>query len=81
MVEDHHHVAPPPPNDLTVMPLSSMADAFEELEKKIIDGEETLRLDNFCQASLLLSSLFNCLGLAFKFAEMEYVAKVRSLSL
>ncbi|CAN1181378.1 ACD11 homolog protein [Linum perenne] len=43
------------------------------------EGEADLRLDSFCQACSLVSVLFSCLGLAFKFAESEYVAKVRDL--
>ncbi|CAI0552414.1 unnamed protein product [Linum tenue] len=43
------------------------------------EGEPELRLDSFCQACSLVSVLFSCLGLAFKFAETEYVAKVRDL--
>ncbi|KAF7808897.1 ACD11-like protein [Senna tora] len=67
------------------MPLSAMADAFEELARMIKSrkngstGEEKLRLDTFCEACFLSSVLFNCLGLAFKFAEQEYVAKLRGL--
>ncbi|KAI9072636.1 hypothetical protein K1719_045403 [Acacia pycnantha] len=67
------------------MPLSSMADALEELVKTLkgrlngSTGQGMLRLDNFCQACYLVSFLFNSLGLAFKFAELEYVAKLDAL--
>lgn len=62
-------------------PLSGIADAFEELAEFIQSrkaGEEELRLDRFCEACSLVSVLFGCLGLAFKFAELEYVAKVHA---
>ncbi|KAA3483869.1 ACD11-like protein-like [Gossypium australe] len=65
----------------TKTPLSAIAKAFEELSGFL--GSQTkdqkLRLDNFCEACSLVSVLFSCLGLAFKFAEMEYVAKVHDL--
>ncbi|KAJ4821871.1 hypothetical protein Tsubulata_026838 [Turnera subulata] len=38
-----------------------------------------LELETFCDACSLVSVLFSSLGLAFKFAECEYVAKVGSL--
>ncbi|CAN0876388.1 ACD11 homolog protein [Linum grandiflorum] len=44
------------------------------------EGEADLRLDFFCEACSLVPILFSCLGLAFKFAESEYVAKVRDLA-
>ncbi|PKI61944.1 hypothetical protein CRG98_017670 [Punica granatum] len=61
-------------------PLSGVVEAFEGLALFVRShrGKE-LRLDTFCDACSLVSVLFNCLGLAFKFAEMEYVAKVRDL--
>ncbi|XP_065880398.1 ACD11 homolog protein [Euphorbia lathyris] len=70
-------------NDQT--PLSAVVEAFEDLEKHLTflqqqDHENAdLRLDTFCNACSLVSVLFNCLGLAFKFAETEYVAKVCNL--
>ena len=62
----------------TKTPLSAIVQAFEELSKFLgcqMKVEE-LQLDTFCDACSLVSVLFSCLGLAFKFAEMEYVAKV-----
>ncbi|CAN1839555.1 ACD11 homolog protein [Linum perenne] len=67
--------------------LSKVAEAFEELADHLKSedegGEEEeeveLRLDFFCQACSLVSVLFSSLGLAFKFAETEYGAKVRDL--
>ncbi|KAK8686780.1 hypothetical protein V6N13_125798 [Hibiscus sabdariffa] len=65
----------------TKTPLSDIAQAFEELSDLL--GSQTkdqkLPLDTFCEACSLVSVLFSCLGLAFKFAELEYVAKVHDL--
>lgn len=59
-------------------PLAAVADAFEELsgvlKAKGLDYD--LDLKTFCDACSLVSVLFGCLGIAFKFAEMEYVSKV-----
>ncbi|KAL5722159.1 hypothetical protein ACHQM5_005714 [Ranunculus cassubicifolius] len=66
---------------ITMKPLPYIANAFEDLSK-FLQGkhiEEDLRLGPFTDACSLVSVLFNCLGIAFKFAEMEYVAKVRGL--
>lgn len=73
-------------------PLSSVAEAFEELSEfvrsqtrngKRTDGNKNdkveLELETFLGACSLVSVLFSSLGLAFKFAECEYVAKVGSL--
>ena len=69
-------------------PLAAMAEAFEELSKLVKTCPSYhLRLITFCDACSLVSVLFGCLGIAFKFAELEYVSKVlffhlnRSLSL
>ncbi|KAH9627262.1 hypothetical protein KSS87_017484 [Heliosperma pusillum] len=61
-------------------PLSSIVEAFEEVAEIIEDGNQELALKTFCDACALVSVLFNSLGIAFKFAEMEYCAKVRGLS-
>ncbi|XP_021814409.1 ACD11 homolog protein isoform X2 [Prunus avium] len=56
-------------------PLTSIVEAFEELGKFLQSQQQQqqrLSLDTFCQASSLVSILFSCLGLAFKFAEMEF---------
>ncbi|PWA35608.1 glycolipid transfer protein domain-containing protein [Artemisia annua] len=62
--------------------ISMMADAFEELSDLIKNGNKNdeLRLKVFCDACSLVSVLFGSLGLAFKFAEMEYTSKVRDLA-
>lgn len=57
-------------------PLSAITEAFEDLSKKLREEQRDIRLDTFCEAASLVSILFRCLGLAFKFAELEYVAKV-----
>ena len=61
--------------------LSSIADAFEELSDLIKKDKSNgasfeLRLKPFCDACSLVSVLFGSLGIAFKFAEMEYTSKV-----
>ncbi|KAJ9708161.1 hypothetical protein PVL29_000293 [Vitis rotundifolia] len=61
-------------------PLAAMAEAFEELSKLVKSCPSYhLRLITFCDACSLVSVLFGCLGIAFKFAELEYVSKVRDL--
>ncbi|KAK4406006.1 Accelerated cell death 11 [Sesamum angolense] len=64
--------------------LKKMAEAFKELANSINqcpDGEETrLELATFSRACSLVSPLFRCLGIAFKFAELDYVSKVDDLA-
>lgn len=62
--------------------LSLIADAFEEISDLIKNDNvnDELRLKPFCDACSLVSVLFGSLGIAFKFAEMEYTSKVRDLS-
>lgn len=60
-------------------PLTAIAESFEGLAKLLVslnDSSQELRLDVLCDACSLVSVLFNSLGLAFKFAELEYVSKV-----
>ncbi|KAL8112144.1 ACD11 homolog protein [Apium graveolens] len=69
----------------TGTPLSKIAGSFEELSEILkssldSDSDYDLRLKPFCEACTLVSILFGCLGIAFKFAEMEYTAKVRGLT-
>nr|GLL32173.1 ACD11 homolog protein isoform X1 [Ipomoea trifida]GMD35140.1 ACD11 homolog protein [Ipomoea batatas] len=62
-------------------PLSTVADAFERITAELNSkGLENVKLKPFCEACSLVSVLFGCLGIAFKFAEIEYVAKVQSLT-
>jgi hypothetical protein len=59
-------------------PLTAVAEAFEELARGMeADGGE-LRLAPFGDTCALVSVLFNSLGIAFKFAESEYVTKVHT---
>lgn len=80
--KDGREVTELPATRKTMSPLSLIVDAFEKLAKLVnsINGggdcKTDLRLDTFCEACSLVSVLFSCLGLAFKFAEMEYVSKV-----
>ncbi|KAJ0677898.1 putative glycolipid transfer protein [Helianthus annuus] len=61
--------------------LSLLADAFEEISDSINkDVLVELRLKPFCDACSLISVLFGSLGIAFKFAEMEYTSKVNDLA-
>lgn len=65
-------------------PLRQIAEAFKELQSAIISGnadnnDVDVRLAAFSHACSLVSVLFRCLGMAFKFAEMDYVAKVDNL--
>lgn len=60
-------------------PLSAIANSFEELSaivKSSGDSDYDLRLKPFCDACSLVSILFGCLGITFKFAELEYTSKV-----
>ncbi|RRT35729.1 hypothetical protein B296_00056682 [Ensete ventricosum] len=57
-------------------PLAEVAQAFEEIAGLLEAGSGDLRLGPFSDACSLVSILFDSLGLAFKFAEIEYVAKV-----
>ncbi|KZV26961.1 glycolipid transfer protein-like [Dorcoceras hygrometricum] len=63
-------------------PLSAMADSFEELAALVKSKGFSYDLDlkTFCDACSLVSVLFGCLGIAFKFAELEYVSKVSDLT-
>ncbi|XP_056164301.1 ACD11 homolog protein-like [Syzygium oleosum] len=77
-----HHRPPGAAQAAATTPLSGIAEAFEEMAGLLRSdkgGGVELRLDKFCDACSLVSVLFGCLGLAFKFAEMEYIAKVRDL--
>ncbi|KAM3306016.1 ACD11 protein isoform X2 [Capsicum chacoense] len=63
----------------TGTPLSAIAEAFEELSSNRGHSND-LMLKPFCDACSHVSILFSSLGIAFKFAELEYVSKVRDLS-
>uniref|UniRef100_A0A0A0KWE8 Glycolipid transfer protein domain-containing protein n=1 Tax=Cucumis sativus TaxID=3659 RepID=A0A0A0KWE8_CUCSA len=60
-------------------PLTAIAESFEglaKLVKSLKNSSQELRLDTLCDACSLVSILFSSLGLAFKFAELEYVSKI-----
>jgi hypothetical protein len=58
-------------------PLPAIAKAFQELEKEVEKGgEAVISVADFAHACSLISVLFGCLGMAFKFAEKDYVSKV-----
>ncbi|KAM1008153.1 hypothetical protein PS2_004607 [Malus domestica] len=61
-------------------PLRKIAEAFKELEAAVNSPAADVELAPFSRACSLVSPLFGCLGIAFKFAEMDYVAKVHDLS-
>ncbi|TXG48089.1 hypothetical protein EZV62_027383 [Acer yangbiense] len=63
-------------------PLRKIADAFKELEATVnsqTPGAD-LEVAPFSRACSLVSPLFGCLGIAFKFAELDYVAKVHDIA-
>ncbi|KAL9248725.1 ACD11 homolog protein-like protein [Drosera capensis] len=66
-------------NTNNMTPLAAIVEAFEELAEIVKDSKEELRLKAFSDACALVSVLFDSLGIAFKFAEIEYCAKVRGL--
>ncbi|GAB2280087.1 hypothetical protein Dimus_014724 [Dionaea muscipula] len=72
------HSPPPSPSNMT--PLAAIVEAFEELAEMVDDSKEDLRLKAFSDACALVSVLFDSLGIAFKFAEIEYCSKVRNLA-
>lgn len=57
--------------------LRKIADAFKELAATVNLQTADMEVAPFSRACSLVSPLFGCLGIAFKFAEMDYVAKVR----
>lgn len=61
-------------------PLTAVAEAFEELARGMAADGGELRLAPFGDTCALVSVLFSSLGMAFRFAEIEYVAKVRDRS-
>jgi len=60
----------------TAKPLRKIAEAFKELEATINSQSQEVEVAPFSHACSLVSPLFGCLGIAFKFAEVDYVAKV-----
>lgn len=70
--------------DDQMKPLRKMAEAFNRLAATINSQNDTveaqLEVGPFSEACSLVSPLFRCLGIAFKFAELDYVAKVDDLA-
>ncbi|CAJ1962904.1 unnamed protein product [Sphenostylis stenocarpa] len=61
--------------------LPRIAEAFKELASVVTDSQSLeVKVAPFSHACALVSPLFGCLGVAFKFAEMDYVAKVHDLA-
>ncbi|KAJ4837845.1 Accelerated cell death 11 [Turnera subulata] len=61
-------------------PLRKIAEAFKGLETTLNSQTADVEVAPFSHACSLVSPLFGCLGIAFKFAEMDYVAKVHDLA-
>ncbi|XP_028248250.1 accelerated cell death 11-like isoform X2 [Glycine soja] len=56
--------------------LRKIAEAFKDLANVVTDSQSAeVKVSPFSHACSLVSPLFGCLGVAFKFAEMDYVAK------
>ncbi|ESW19499.1 hypothetical protein PHAVU_006G130300 [Phaseolus vulgaris] len=61
--------------------LPRIAEAFKDLASVVADSPSAeVKVAPFSHACALVSPLFGCLGVAFKFAEMDYVAKVHDLA-
>ncbi|XP_030972957.1 accelerated cell death 11 [Quercus lobata] len=61
-------------------PLRKISESFKELEATVnSQTPDDIDVASFSRACSLISPLFGCLGIAFKFAEMDYVAKVNDL--
>ncbi|KAF6166116.1 hypothetical protein GIB67_023826 [Kingdonia uniflora] len=61
-------------------PLRKISEAFNSLATTIKTPNVDIEVAPFSQACSHVSPLFGCLGIAFKFAEIDYVAKVIDLS-
>ena len=57
-------------------PLTKIADAFKELADSLNSPNPRLEVSQFVRACRLISPLIGFLGIAFKFAEIEFSAKV-----
>jgi hypothetical protein len=67
-------------NTKTNRPLRQIAEAFEELALALKSGNGDIQLAPFCRACSRVSVLFGYLGIAFKFAEKDFVDKIQSLT-
>jgi hypothetical protein len=61
-------------------PLFAIAKSWKGLQGELGSEVQVLRVDSFSHACSLISPLFGCLGIAFKFAEKDYVSKVHDLT-
>lgn len=61
-------------------PLTKISESFKELAVTVNSQAADVELAAFSRACSHVSPLFGCLGIAFKFAEMDYVAKVDDLA-
>ncbi|KAK2991025.1 hypothetical protein RJ640_018020 [Escallonia rubra] len=63
-------------------PLRKMSSSFKDLSSRLNSQAPDAHLDlaSFSRACAQVSPLFRCLGIAFRFAEMDYVAKVDDLA-
>ncbi|KAG6642039.1 accelerated cell death 11 [Carya illinoinensis] len=61
-------------------PLRNISEAFKELAATVDGQTADVEVAPFSRACSLISPLFGCLGIAFKFAEIDYVAKVKDLA-
>lgn len=61
-------------------PLRQIAEAFKDLAATVNSENKDMEVAPFSTASSHVSVLFSVLGMAFKFAEMDYVAKVDDLT-
>ncbi|XP_008794458.2 accelerated cell death 11 [Phoenix dactylifera] len=61
-------------------PLRRISEAFEGLAETVSSKTAAVEVGPFSRACSRVSVLFGCLGIAFKFAEMDYVSKVEDLS-
>ncbi|CAJ2658020.1 accelerated cell death 11 [Trifolium pratense] len=61
--------------------LHQIAVAFKDLANTVSDSQNAdVEVAPFSRACSHISPLFGCLGIAFKFAEMDFVAKVNDLA-
>lgn len=70
---DHYPTMAGTDND---KPLTKISESFKELAATVNSQAADVELASFSRACSHVSPLFGCLGIAFKFAEMDYVAKV-----
>ncbi|XP_077243849.1 glycolipid transfer protein (GLTP) family protein [Tasmannia lanceolata] len=61
-------------------PLRKISEAFKDLASTVNSQTLDVEVAPFSLACSHVSVLFGCLGIAFKFAEMDYVSKVNDLS-